>query len=344
MRNQKYTLLVLVLILVGALVQNTIASGSQGSGSYQVYLPVIEHTVANNQILLGVYPENWWTPMPQDTLRNEIASLEAWTGKKHSLMGIFHFFNQPNVVSFMLVPIWEAGYLPFVNIYVNASAYDMASGKWDESIRSWARDFKVYANDGKRYAFLAPLQEMNWRGSPYSRDPQNFKLAYYRIQKIFQEEGVPRESIRWVFAPNGASDKNDPPFEDYYPGDQYVDVLAFSSYNFGRVKWTTPEAVFVPYIQRMTSLSPNKPIIIAQTGTTGGGPKDQWLADAYNLLKDYPQVKGIIYYNAIADYDWAIYQPPRGIVFEGYRQGVSNPVYEYIEPANIALLFPVTEP
>jgi hypothetical protein len=267
-----------------------------------------------------------------------------WSGKKHSLMGVFHFFNQPNVVSSMLIPIWEYGYIPFVNIYASASAYDIASGKWDTYIRNWARDYKIFSDEGRRYAFLAPLQEMNWRGSPYSRDPENFKIAYYRIQKIFEEEQIPRESIRWVFAPNGASDRNDPPFEDYYPGDKYVDVLAFSSYNFGRIRWSSPEAVFQPYIQRMVTLSPYKPIIIAQTGTTGGGPKDQWLQDAYTLLAEFPQVKAIIYYNAIADYDWAIFIPSRGIVFDGYKQGISNPVYNYVDPINTSLLFPVTEP
>ncbi|WP_421021837.1 hypothetical protein, partial [Klebsiella pneumoniae] len=77
------------------------------------------------------------------------------------------------------------------------------------------------------------FQEMNIPGETYSQDPQSFKLAYQRIQQIFQQAGVAPNSVRWVFAPNGWSQNQEHRFENYYPGNAQVDVVAFSAYNWG---------------------------------------------------------------------------------------------------------------
>ena len=109
---------------------------------------------------------------------------------------------------------------------------------------------------------------------------------------IFEQEGVPSSSVQWVFAPNGKSSTGWPSFEDYYPGDSLVDVVGFSSYNFGfhpnlypasYRKWSTPDYVFTDHVSRMRVMAPSKPVFIAQTGTSAYGPngydesqKNQW--------------------------------------------------------------------
>ena len=69
-----------------------------------------------------------------------------------------------------------------------------------------------------------------------------------------------------------------PMFEEYYPGDTFVDVVAISAYNSGYCGggvWQEPETVFNNpnssnghYLDRLRTLAPSKPIFIAQTASS----------------------------------------------------------------------------
>jgi mannan endo-1,4-beta-mannosidase len=204
-------------------------------------------------------------------------------------------------------------------------------------------------------AFLAPLQEMDGYWTSYGLDPTNFKRAYKHIQDIFAAEGVPEDSVYWVFAATGYESNKYPPFEDYYPGDAYVDVVGFSSYNFGYCPissnndptWRTPKQLMNKHITRMNDMAPSKPVFIAQLGSSSyisqgvmdDEVKSQWLTDAYNYLADQSSVRGVIYFNFDKENecDWAFYKTwdDNQRKLEGYREGIANPAYGYVWPFEI---------
>lgn len=342
----------ILLGLIGGLFGGVIISVKAASedNPYVVYLPLVTN-VANQQksgpVLLGIYPSSYWQPMVTDALTKEFNPINQWSGKQLSLAGVFHFFYQSDAVPFMLTEIWNGGYTPFVNIYSDHSIQDIAAGGIDNQIRSWARGFATFANNGQRMAFLAPLQEMNGTWVPYgSSNPAYFKTAYQRIINIFEQEGVPSESVRWVFAPNGWSSTGWPGFEDYYPGDDIVDVVGFSAYNYGYSagnpypKWETPQQLYQDFVNRIRVMAPSKPVFIAQTGSTTYGPsgydinlKNQWLTDAYSFAVSLEGVRGIIYYNANMKYDWAFYKS--NLQFNGYVDGVAQDYYKYVSPMEL---------
>jgi hypothetical protein len=316
-------------------------------GSTFVYLPIVR-TNKSNSIVIGMYPTGYWQPLPINALQNEFYPVENWSGKRISIAAIFHQIqgSNPPVLS-LLTPLWDAGYTPFVNLYVNASARTVADGGMDGDIIAWARQFVQYANGGQRMAFLAPMQEMNYPAVPYALDPANYKKAYERIQTIFAGQGVPRESVRWVFAPNGYTRPGDPPVETYYPGDSKTDIISISAYNFGYhpknayKDWETPPEVFLGSLDHIRSFAPNKPLIISQTGTTAyysnginWEQKNKWLKDAYNLLASYPNMVAVIYYSANQDFDWSLFTGSQAI-FSGYTQGIANGAYTYMSPNEI---------
>lgn len=317
----------------------------------KLFLPLTVSNSPQRNVMLGIYPHSYWQPLVQEAINNEFIPVDGFAGKHISLAGVFHSIEQYNTVSNMLPIIWDNGYTPFVNIHFSASAYKIASGGKDAEIRAWAKDYAKYANGGARMAFLAPMQEMNGDWVPYGLDPVNFKLAFQRIRQIFAQQGVPAASVRWVFAPNGYSASGDPGFEEYYPGDAYVDVVGFSSYNFGYHRlnphkdWQTPSEIFSPYLSRMSAMAPSKPIIIAQTGTsayynssstTNTTEKNKWLTTAFALLEQHPSVIGVMYYNDSPDYDWAFYRS--GVTYVGYPQGVASDSYVYIPPQELMIL------
>jgi hypothetical protein len=323
----------------------------------EIYIPLVRKPRTK---LIGMYFQGA-SLISQDSYDTIINPANDWSGGKLSIIGTFmntyidgnYYFH----VAGTLDQIWENNYVPFVNLQISASSYEIASGKKDQEIHNWALAYKTYAegpNGEERIAFIAPLQEMNscqqagcW--TQWGGDPGNYKIAYRRIRQIFDQVGIPINSVRWVFAPNGWSHyKYDYPFENYYPGHEFVDVVAISAYNFGGCTtstWKSPEVVFNnpnhihlsegSYLDRLREMAPAKKIFIAQTGTAGyGTAKNLWLDEAYDYLGNYPGVSGVLYFNIRTQCEWRVYAPP-GVEYPGYVQGVYNSIYTRETPQEI---------
>jgi len=359
MKHRAINILLLIIIIVvflGIFPGNS-QTAEAANSAIKIYIPL---AIKPPEKLIGMYFQG--LPLiEQDSYDGIINPTNNWSGNKLSIIGTFmntyvdgnYYFH----VAGTLDQVWDNGYVPFVNLEINATAYEIAAGRRDREINSWALAYKTYAdgpNGEKRFAFLAPLQEMNscQQGGCWTKwggDPGNYIIAYRRIHQIFDQVGVPHSSVRWVFAPNGWSHyRYDYPFEDYYPGKEFVDVVAISAYNFGGClpnAWQTPEQVFNnpkanylsegKFLDRMRILAPGKKIFISQTGTAGGSTaKNSWLNEAHDYLAGYPGVSGVLYFNLRSQCEWRVYSPP-GVEYPGYVEGVLNSVYTRQTPQEI---------
>ncbi len=282
-------------------------------------------------VMLGVY-----TGHDLQSSIDEIVAMTNWL-QRNNANGITF---AGDFISLTFHPDWNVpheleaisshGFVPFVNIGPSAEwegdQYDpncatltaIAAGQCDATLQAWAGYFKNWVEEDPdtHRAFLAPYPEANGDWTSYSSDGPTFISAYRRLVQIFADVGVPRANVRWVFAPNGWSDPSTPAraFENYYPGDDVVDVLAFSAYNFGGCPeespwrtWDTYENAIKPYLDRMRALSYAKPIFLAQTGTVGvpddpsdpNQNKSQWVRDTFAKLAAYPGFRGLIYFNTV---------------------------------------------
>ncbi|HKZ55640.1 MAG TPA: S-layer homology domain-containing protein [Anaerolineales bacterium] len=293
----------------------------------------------------------------------EIENFDAWlrengVNKRVSLAGTFmdiEYLNPDWNVHTELNAAWDRGYTPFVNLtaYQRKAAELVNDPVVEERLRKWAAAFARWSDGGKKRAFLAPLQEMNGGWVRYGTDPANFKLAWLKIQRVFKEEGVAENAVSWVFAPNGWAEPGHE-FENYYPGDSVVDVIAFSTLNFGGCpeygsNWDTFELVFEPYLDRLHAMAPGKPIFLAQTSTVGVDAngrqndklKNEWLRDTYAKLAAYPGVRAVIYYNLVKSepsvikcrpIDWRIFDKHGKIAYEGFLDAARSPRFDYWAP------------
>jgi len=300
-------------------------------------------------VLLGLYTS--------DSLQLtawEIDDFDKWMEENGLEIGIsiagtymdFEFHNPEYNVPHELDAAWDLGYVPFVNL----TAYQRTSEEvaWDpefeERIRKWAQAYALWSNGGEKRAFIAPLQEMNGGWVRYGLDPENFKAAWHKIRSIFEQEGVEDDAVSWVFAPNAWSDVGHE-FERYYPGEASVDVVAFSSLNWGRCVdwgdgWDTFEETYLPFLDRMREMAPGKPIFIAQIGSVAVGPdgrddnlKNEWLRETFRKLAAYPALKGILYFNVLKTensdidcrpVDWRVYDEYSGTEYKGFIDAVRN--------------------
>lgn len=307
---------------------------------------------SNAPVMLGVYQTGYLGE--PDVVEKELHQLDLWAGKQLSIAGLFFDIEDSNPDYNIPVPLEllrQKGYTAFINLASSRTMAEIAGGSLDRSLQRTAKAYAKWVSQGQnRTVFIAPFPEMNGSWESYREDPENYKVAFQRIQTIFADSGVPPKAVRWVFVPNGWS-SNQHRFERYYPGDDKVDVVAFSAYNWGYCsnsaagqwkQWDTPKAVFGPYLDRMRAMAPTKPIFIAQTATTsatktGSNPnlKDQWLDDSYSYLAASPGVRAILYFNINKECDWAFYNS-NGNKNEGYKKAVANPAFGYVSPAELA--------
>jgi hypothetical protein len=80
---------------------------------------------------------------------------------------------------------------------------------------SWSAGF---LGSGASYADLA-----------VQRDPETFKAAYRAVAG--ELIGMPHVKLQMAFACENAASINQPWWQAYYPGDQYVDSIAAACYN-----------------------------------------------------------------------------------------------------------------
>jgi hypothetical protein len=328
------------------------------------YLPmVLNRYQRETPKMLGIIAQGYWGANTND-IQSKLNSLDTWAGKKHSIVGWFFDIvaesrsQQGTDYNFkgQLENLWVNGYVSFVNLgAAGATAAEIANGNYDANIYNLARSYAAFvAAGGGRKAFIAPLQEMNGYWVSYGNDPAGYKAAYAHIQSIFASQGIDASEIWWTFAPNGWSEDWNG-FELYYPGDDKVDVVSYSSYNYGYCpvgdarwrKWADYSLVHQPYVERMRQMAPNKPIIVAQTATTAQYPssgvynismKNTWLIDTYNYLAEQPGVLAILYFDvnkeAVGECDNEIFNGLNH--YNGYITAISNAKYAYYDPARLS--------
>lgn len=200
----------------------------------------------------------------------------------------------------------------------------IGSGKYDVYIRSFATVIKGFP----RPIYLRPLHEMNgfwypWCGTVNRNDPDEFRPVWRRLRRLFAEVGA--LNVRWVWSPFA---KSHPPtsankIEQYFPGDDAVDVLALDGYNWGKCPswgvWQDFSELFGTGYDSVTSLS-EKPVIIAETASASeGGSKARWIRKMASVLPSrFPRVETLIWFDTNKECDWRIASSSRSL--EAFRE------------------------
>jgi len=226
--------------------------------------------------------------------------------------------------------IRDHGSVPYIRLMLRSSAdqnksepvYSLSkiiSGAFDSDLRAWcdgARDF------GTRliveYGTEVNGEWFSWNGKwngggtgfgygdpKQPNGPERFRDAYRRIIQTCRDEGA--NNITWVFHVNDGDwpDVSWNRFENYYPGDSYIDWIAVSSYGA-----QTPLDDYWPVFResldtvypRLAALTPNKPILVAEFGVTANNPLGSQSLWAQAALTDllafrWPRIMGFSWWN-----------------------------------------------
>ena len=200
----------------------------------------------------------------------------------------------------------QEGRLPMISWQPHDQPLSLiASGRYDTYIRSWAQGARAHGGT----LYLRPFPEMNGDWVSWNGDPEAFKAAWRRVVGLFQLEGA--ENVRFVWSPN----LTDSPrtganrLENYYPGEDYVDVLALDGYNWGDSRewstWRSFEEIFAEPYERVSALG-SQPIWLAEIASAEtGGNKGAWVRGML-ASRAFPRIEAIVWFDENKENDWRI--------------------------------------
>jgi hypothetical protein len=169
----------------------------------------------------------------------------------------------------------------------------VASGQYDSVIRQRAREIKATG----RPIFLEWRWEMdrpNLRGVVGT--PAQFIAAWKHVRAIFAQEHV--KNAAWVWCPTAKGFESGGDAPAYYPGNSEVDWICTDAYpGFGPYRSFADTATsFLAWASHH-----KKPVMIGEFGVPqryGSQQRAQWLHGAAQTIKDDPQVKALVYFDA----------------------------------------------
>lgn len=224
----------------------------------------------------------------------------------------------------------EHGRIPLVSWQSHTpSVADIAAGQYDAYVREWARQ----AAQAPGVLYVRPFPEMNGYWTAWNGDAPELVRAWRRVVGIFREEGA--HNVRWVYSPN-VTDEPDVAgnrIEDYYPGADYVDVLALDGYNWGDARhyigWRSFAEIFGGPYERLVALG-DQPVWIAEVASTSlGGDKAGWVREMF-ATRGFGRVEAIVWFDEHKTVDWRIREHPEVVLaFRGAlmsAQVASRPV------------------
>jgi len=295
------------------------ATASRGSSTSQTTVSVnVRNGAADRRpprIYWGAYMEGaqtyrylyggGWENAPWDYATWD--RFEANAGKRVSIV---HFGQPPpweerfNVHAANLVT--RRGAIPLIDVSTDdASLADVASGRYDSSLRAWARA----AGAWRRPFFLRWNHEMNgswfaW-GSQAEENPASFVAAWRHFHDLVEAAGA--TNVTWVWCPNLEFDGSTP-FEKLYPGDSDVDWTCLDGYNMDRNSESF-SGLYRQSYNHLLRLAPTKPIMIGEIASEEYGPgvKANWITDALTvqLPRFFPRIKAVVWFN------WRTYEKGR---------------------------------
>ncbi len=235
--------------------------------------------------------------------------------------------NTPEVTTTYMIT-WEPHRNPTGNVACNVAPGNrtdlnaIINGSCDAYIDDFARRLKGWHDRfGDRF-MIRFMHEMNISHSAWWQDdanyPTRFRQAFQRVVTRFRAQGATREMAQFVWSPNWQSN---PPRDwntipNYYPGDQYVDWIGLSGYNWHGSggqdpTWRTFDGLYVDPIPELgVGVLPYlhctyaKPIVLAEfasvDGPGGSQTKAQWITNAYQRMLDFPHLRAAVWFNDYA--------------------------------------------
>ena len=159
--------------------------------------------------------------------------------------------------------------------------------KYDQWLKLVADYLKTITYKGKQIPIVfRPLHEMNgswfWWGNP-NCSPEDYKLLWQKTVSSLRDQHQLHNLI-YVYSPNRLEPKDN--YLDYYPGDEFVDVLGIDIYDFKDSKAYAKSVANDLKIVKELAVKRNKLYAFTETGQEAITTKNWYTEVLYPEIKD----------------------------------------------------------
>lgn len=253
----------------------------------------------------------------------------------YSWQDIKAYFPKKNS-AYLIYLDWEQSVEAFDRYYTDARqngigiqlAWNISDARIADTLKN-IRNYNGYITNTAKYlgkldipVFLRFACEMNIKDN--AKDPAAYIAAFRYVTDVMRQYAP---NVAMVWSPNDISAKGRT-YEQYYPGDSYVDWVGVSTYDYlyfqGKKDWGSLQDsintnfMTGEYVNPVAKIKPimdlyggKKPIMLSETGI-GHYSKSQkedltsWAAVQFKRLyiygpMRYPELKGIFYFNVNID-------------------------------------------
>lgn len=181
---------------------------------------------------------------------------------------------------------------------------EIISGAQDKYIRKFANQIQeIQGSVVMRFA-----HEMNGNWYPWAQQPDKYIQAYSYIFNVFNQEGV--TDIKWEWSVNAENVPYLNPLyvSEYYPGDEMVNRIGISGYNFGHSNWRSFDEIFKPMYKHLVSTYSQKVVISEIASAEAGGNKAEWIAETFREIKSnqFQRISQVTWFNLLKERDWRV--------------------------------------
>ncbi|MGC9418531.1 MAG: glycoside hydrolase family 26 protein [Rhodovulum sp.] len=237
------------------------------------------------------------------------------------------FADDPEVTIEHLFLPWEDVFLPSL---IEADSYALERGRsilatiepwtWNRSERNTPEILQQGIASGEYDRYMASIcavlnlfespvtvrwaQEMEDASGQFiwaDWEPETWIAAYRRMVDVCRAQAP---DVNYMWSPLGYEE-----LADYYPGDDYVDIVGLSV--FGLQPWErdilgeeqTFESILAPRYARAEVFG--KPVVVAELGYSGSQDYvDKWNGEVRQIYPQFPNLVAVVYFNQVEVYPW----------------------------------------
>ena len=233
--------------------------------------------------------------------------------------------------------IWQSGAVPCLTwepMTMQAGretavlADDILNGSYDGYLMAFARQAVRWRHPFIiRFAHEMNLDRYHWGTSKRDYGPESpalYRNMFAYLVRFFSICGA--DNAIWCFCPNVDSipDAGKDPrntwntMEQYYPGDDIIDVCGLDGYNWsanGVTGSSRPfNAIFEKPVQRLKAMAPHKPVMVFETASPRPSDRKPWLHDMFSAAQLW-HLQGIVWFQVKKEMDWRMLEGEMGLAW-----------------------------
>jgi len=276
-------------------------------------------------------------PITEPRLKN----LQSETGIRADFIVFFLQWPEPGAAPVTAFPretldaIWNQGAAPCITWEpmflkegkeITVPGRQILEGRYDPYLKTFAREARAWKKPLMiRFAHEMNLRRYHWGTETAAYGPESpalYRKMFRHVVTLFRKEGA--NNVRWIFCPNADSIPNPagiPPAAwnqagNYYPGQEFVDILGMDGYNWGTTqttarhgwdsRWISFKQIFQGLHEELRALAPGKPILIMETSCVcQNGDQVQWITGLMETAQRW-NLAGVCWFQVNKEQDWRL--------------------------------------